>query len=180
MNYDDPSTYHLYFANDDVANGTILTFFNWPNARKGRIGNGQVERIAFRIPKDTRHEWKVHLVTHQIKVEETMLFDRETLEFNDIHGLPLALVETEEDYPSENLQIIGFHGVTLLTGNPEATLNTLVNDMGFNQMKQDENHVHLETVGAWRHHVIVKKVRNEANVQWGWCCTPYCLVSANR
>lgn len=158
VNYDDPSTYHLYFSNGNIENGTILTFFNWPNAHKGRKGNGQVERIAFRIPKNSRDIWKAHLQAHQIEVVETRLFDRETLEFNDTHDLPLALVEADDDNDQTDAQsIIGFHGVTLLSSHPKATLNTLVNDMGLHKVNEDDNVVHVETKGHWQHHVIIKK-----------------------
>lgn len=168
VNYDDPSTYHLYFSNGNIENGTILTFFNWPNAHKGRKGNGQVERIAFRIPKNSRDIWKAHLQAHQIEVVETRLFDRETLEFNDTHDLPLALVEADDDNDQTDAQsIIGFHGVTLLSSHPKATLNTLVNDMGLHKVNEDDNVVHVETKGHWQHHVIIKKESAQMNVRWG-------------
>src|SRR5438309_10655599 len=49
INFDDPGTYHFYFGNDLGAPGTILTFFPWPNAGKGRIGAGEVMATAFSI-----------------------------------------------------------------------------------------------------------------------------------
>ena len=35
VNFDDPSTYHLYYGDDAGTPGTILTFFPWPRARRG-------------------------------------------------------------------------------------------------------------------------------------------------
>lgn len=166
VNFDDPSTYHLYFSNDGVDNGTILTFFNWPNAHKGRIGSGQVERIAFRIPKGAISHWEKHLKAQGIEASRTQLFDRETLEFNDVHELPLALVESESIHDGSQ-DIIGFHGVTMLSADPLATVHTLTNDMGLEKINEDETHIHLETVGDWRHHVMVKKETPETAVHWG-------------
>ena len=51
VNFDDPYTYHLYYSNLSIENGTIITFFPWANAHPGRVGSGQVGTITFRIPK---------------------------------------------------------------------------------------------------------------------------------
>lgn len=36
VNFDDPKTYHFYFADEVGTPGTILTFFPWPNVRQGK------------------------------------------------------------------------------------------------------------------------------------------------
>lgn len=53
INFDDPGTYHFYFGDDIGSPGTILTFFPWPNASKGRTGAGEVIATAFSIPADS-------------------------------------------------------------------------------------------------------------------------------
>ena len=35
VNFDDPTTYHFYFGDELGRPGTILTFFPWPDARRG-------------------------------------------------------------------------------------------------------------------------------------------------
>ena len=35
VNFDDPGTYHFYFGDQRGTPGTILTFFPWPDARRG-------------------------------------------------------------------------------------------------------------------------------------------------
>ena len=35
VNFDDPSTYHLYFGDQAGRPGSLLTFFPWPGAAKG-------------------------------------------------------------------------------------------------------------------------------------------------
>lgn len=52
VNFDDPETYHFYFGNDLAEPGTLITFFPWTTASRGRVGSGQVGRIAFRVPKE--------------------------------------------------------------------------------------------------------------------------------
>ena len=44
VNFDDPEAYHFYYGDGHGRPGTILTFFSWPGARRGRQGNGQVTR----------------------------------------------------------------------------------------------------------------------------------------
>src|ERR671918_3118141 len=49
VNFDDPTTYHLYFGDEIGRPGTILTFFPWPNAPKGYRGTGQAITTSFLI-----------------------------------------------------------------------------------------------------------------------------------
>ncbi len=51
VNFDDPGTYHLYFGDEAGHPGTIITFFPWINAYKGRIGDGQVGVTAYAVPE---------------------------------------------------------------------------------------------------------------------------------
>ena len=52
VNFDDPEAYHFYYGDGHGRPGTILTFFSWPGARRGRQGNGQVTAASFAVPKD--------------------------------------------------------------------------------------------------------------------------------
>ena len=51
VNFDDPETYHLYFGNEGGKPGTIITFFPWPNAYKGKNGGGQVGVTSYVVPE---------------------------------------------------------------------------------------------------------------------------------
>lgn len=62
VNFDDPSSYHLYFGNAEGAPGTLVTFFEWPQAPRGRFGVGGVHHLAFSTPTyDTLLKWKRRL-----------------------------------------------------------------------------------------------------------------------
>jgi glyoxalase family protein len=50
VNFDDPHSYHLYFGNDTGAPGTLITFFEWPRADRGRLGRGTLESIGLVTP----------------------------------------------------------------------------------------------------------------------------------
>jgi glyoxalase family protein len=50
VNFDDPSSAHLYFGDATGAPGTLVTFFEWPSAPRGRYGVGGVHHLAFSVP----------------------------------------------------------------------------------------------------------------------------------
>src|SRR5271168_2594538 len=69
VNFDDPGTYHLYYGDGVGTPGTIITFFPWPKAPRGRHGTGQVTAASFAIPPDALDYWIERLaekgVAHQ-------------------------------------------------------------------------------------------------------------------
>lgn len=152
VNFDDPGVYHLYFANHHMTPGTIITFFPWTNNNYGVKGSGQVGRIAFRISKGSLNYWKEYLLTQNLQVEITQLFGKDTLEFDDIHGLELAMVEGESS--AGHHDIIGFHGSVLLSEHPNATKKLLTNSMGLKEVDSNDQNIHVETVGEEKHHII--------------------------
>lgn len=165
VNYDDTKTYHLYFSNDRAQHDMVLTFFNWPNQYRGRIGSGQVGHLAFRIPKDSMSHWEMKLNANGIQTRQTDSFNQTTLEFEDIHGLTLAMVESDEE--RVNNDIIGFHGVTMLSGNPQATEALLQNDLGLEYIQETDDNVHYQTSGSVHNQIIGKKFVNPQPVRWG-------------
>jgi glyoxalase family protein len=50
VNFDDPHSYHLYFGDQTGRPGTLITFFEWPRADRGRIGRGTLESIGLELP----------------------------------------------------------------------------------------------------------------------------------
>src|SRR5215472_11800963 len=49
VNQDNPTVYHLFYADEDGSPGADLTFFEYPGLTKGRAGAGMIHRIAFRV-----------------------------------------------------------------------------------------------------------------------------------
>src|SRR2546421_13087539 len=48
VNQDDPTVYHLFYADEVGSAGSDLTFFEYPGAIPGRAGAGMVHRITWR------------------------------------------------------------------------------------------------------------------------------------
>jgi glyoxalase family protein len=58
VNFDDPHSYHLYFGDATGSPGSLITFFEWPRADRGRLGRGTLESIGLVTPlvDDEREE----------------------------------------------------------------------------------------------------------------------------
>jgi glyoxalase family protein len=148
VNFDDPGAYHLYFGDEVGHPGTILTFFSWPGAQRGRRGAGQLTSTAFSIPELSLDYWLDRLQNQGVAVEgPTARFNDQVLTFEDPDGLLLELVarpdvELREGWkdgpvPSEHA-IRAFNGITLIERNQERTAATL-NALGFKPVGQEGN-----------------------------------------
>ena len=49
VNQDQPTVYHLFFADEKGSAGSDLTFFEFPGVPEGRAGAGDVHRIVWRV-----------------------------------------------------------------------------------------------------------------------------------
>ena len=49
VNQDDPTVYHLFYADEKGSAGADITFFEYPGAPQGRAGDGMVHRVVFRV-----------------------------------------------------------------------------------------------------------------------------------
>src|SRR5271169_3949078 len=95
VNYDDPTTYHLYYGDGQGHPGTIMTFFPWPGAMKGRIGTGQLTVTSFAVPEESLPYWRERLRKRGVDFAETRSdFGEEMLCLRDFDGLQLELVGT--------------------------------------------------------------------------------------
>lgn len=119
--------------------------------------------------------WEMKLNANGIQTRQTDSFNQTTLEFEDIHGLTLAMVESDEE--RVNNDIIGFHGVTMLSGNPQATEALLQNDLGLEYIQETDDNVHYQTSGSVHHQIIVKVCKPTTCTLGWWHLPSYCMVS---
>src|SRR3954447_26133257 len=52
VNQDNPTVYHLFYADENGDPGSDLTFFEYPGIPEGRAGDGMVHRIVWRVAAD--------------------------------------------------------------------------------------------------------------------------------
>jgi len=131
VNQDDPTVYHLFYADEKGSAGADITFFEYPGAPKGRAGDGMVHRVAFRIGAEESLDFWQKRVGGEIG-------DR-SLVFHDPEGLALELVvdDTGEapltsnapDIPEEH-RLRGFAGARAYASQPERS-ERMLNALGF-------------------------------------------------
>jgi glyoxalase family protein len=139
VNQDDPTVYHLFYADERGSAGSDITFFEYPGARPGRAGAGMVHRVVFRVASEEALEfWAERLGQEGVSVSRSDA----SLTFSDPEGLDLelAVVETEDDpltaehpeIPAEH-RIQGFDRVRAFTRDPEASRSFLEGALEFTQ-----------------------------------------------
>src|SRR3954467_12822524 len=57
VNFDSPSAYHLYFGDEQGSPGSILTWFEFPGARRGRPGAGMIHTIELGVGSESSVEF---------------------------------------------------------------------------------------------------------------------------
>lgn len=167
INFDDPGTYHLYFGNSHGEPGTIMTFFPWEDAYKGKIGDGQVGVTCYAVPTGALPFWERRLAKYNIPFEKTERFSELYLQFDDPHGLHLELVERAEGKENgwgvsgtdPGTAIKGFGGATLFTANAEKTAELLEEVLGFEKVGEEDDLMRFQSAASIGNIVDVKLSR---------------------
>lgn len=88
VNFDAPSTYHLYFGDEAGTPGSAITYFEWPGMTRGRPGIGGTHHYALTVADgEALLRWKRRLTDHGLKVDGP--YDRHyftSIYFNDPDG----------------------------------------------------------------------------------------------
>jgi glyoxalase family protein len=120
VNFDAPRTYHLYYGDETGQPGSLLTFFPWRRATKGRHGTGQGSAVAFSIPQEAIGYWVERLKQNGVAYDGPKVrFDEEVLSFQDPDGLELELVtdaQAESFNPWEKGSIPAKYAIRRLFG----------------------------------------------------------------
>lgn len=147
VNFDDPGTYHFYFADDRGTPGTIVTFFPWPHGAAGRRGSGQADTVSFAVPEHSLGFWMRRLEAARIGFEgPERRFDEYVITLADPDGLPLELIavpgltaannQNGSAIPVEHA-LQGLHGVTLVESQGRRTDVFFRETLGFRVMARD-------------------------------------------
>src|SRR5262249_31785875 len=123
VNQDDPTVYHLFYADEEGTPGSDITFFEDPGAPRGRAGAGMVHPIQWRVASaDALAFWEDRL--------DDAVRDDTGVTFEDPEGLRHRLVvSTVDDAPlvAEHPEIPaehalqGFDAVRAYSASPEAS-----------------------------------------------------------
>jgi glyoxalase family protein len=135
VNQDDPTVYHLFYADERGDPGSDITFFEYPGARQGRAGAGMVHTVRWRLGSEEALDfWQRRLDNHVLSRDEGRLT------FVDPEGLrhELAIVETSDepllaDHPEvpAELALQGFDGVRAFAADPDRSRSFLEHTLEF-------------------------------------------------
>ena len=131
VNQDDPSVYHLFYADERGSAGADITFFEYPGAPRGRAGDGMVHLVSFRVGShDSLEFWEQRVGGER---------SENALVFEDPEGLKLELLVDDSgdepltadapDIPPEH-RIRGFAGVRAYASQPDRSTR-LLEALGF-------------------------------------------------
>ena len=154
VNQDDPTVYHLFYADEKGSAGSDITFFEYPGARRGQAGAGMIHRITWRVGSEEALDfWEERLRAHG--VEPTREDGRLRFEDPEGLGLELAVVSTDDpplvaehpEIPAE-LALQGFDSVRAYSAAPDASRTLLEETLGFEPRGDNEWEVRGEQRGG--------------------------------
>lgn len=154
VNFDDPGTYHLYYGDESGRPGSLLTFFPWPGARRGRAGLGQVAVTQLAIPMAALGFWLERLARHGVAYEGPVArFDEKVVSFADPDGMLLELVAHErsaalpgwDGVVPGDVSIRGIHAATLWVADFDASARVLTETLGHREVARHETTVRFES-----------------------------------
>jgi len=187
VNFDQPDAYHLYFGDEEGTPGSILTWFEFPGAWRGRAGAGMIHTIELGVASDRALGfWAERLERHGYAPERR----GERLRFEDYDGLAFELVVAagnpplradHPEVPAEHA-ILGVEGARAYAPDPGAPHPLLTDTLGFTdlgggayRLDGDERHVtwtydaapaERGRMGAGTVHHIAWASRDEDHLAW--------------
>jgi len=141
VNQDDPTVYHLFYADEEGSPGADITFFEYPGARRGRAGAGMIHTIVYRVGSaEALDFWAERLTAEGVRAERPS----GSVVFADPEGVRLELTVAEvpdEPLVAEHPEIPrehalqGFEGVRAFSDAPERSRRLLEEALGFEAVK---------------------------------------------
>jgi glyoxalase family protein len=137
VNQDDPTVYHLFYADEEGRPGSDITFFEYPGVRRGRAGAGMIHTIRWRVgSQDALDFWETRLAPEGVPIsrkDEGLVFEdpeglRHELAVAQVPDAPL--VAEHPDIPQEHA-LQGFDGVRAFSTRPDASERLLAEALGF-------------------------------------------------
>lgn len=93
VNFDAPDVYHLYYADEVGTPGTVLTFFPFPNARRGKKGTGEISAVSFSVPSYSLGYWRIRFAEHAMPFDGPRTkFGHEYISLLDPDGMKIEIV----------------------------------------------------------------------------------------
>jgi len=137
VNQDDPTVYHLFYADEEGSPGSDITFFEYPGIRRGRAGAGMVHAVQWRVASSEALDfWEKRLASE----DGPMSREDGRVAFEDPEGLrhelvagawpDEPLVAQHPEIPAE-VALQGFDGARAFASDPDESRDLLEDAMAF-------------------------------------------------
>ncbi len=162
VNFDAPDVYHLYYGDAEGTPGSVMTYFPFPNAGRGRPGVGEVGTTVFAVPEGALPFWQERLAAMGVaNIGQETRFGEDRLTFDGPDGDGFALVEQPGDSRSPwgeggvpaDQAIRGFHSTAMRLADIGAT-SELLRFMGYTKADSAEATTRFVRDGGNGAHVI--------------------------
>jgi len=156
VNFDAPDVYHLYYGDEKGSPGTILTFFPFPDARRGKRGTGEINIVSFSVPSNSLQYWMNRLAELAINFDGPKnKFGHEYISLLDPDGMKIEIAADTNadsiegwfngDVPAEH-SIRKFFSSTFYLSDAKPTEKLLTQVMGA-KLIASEGNVRRYTLG---------------------------------
>ncbi len=144
VNFDAPDVYHLYYGDETGSPGSVMTYFPFPHAARGRPGVGEVGTTSFTVPVGSLAHWSTRLADMgATDLATDVRFGENRLLFKGPDGDAFALVEGEDDRDpwtgngvGAEIAIRGFHSADMRLQDDGASAE-LLKFMGYEAVDRD-------------------------------------------
>jgi glyoxalase family protein len=143
VNQDDPTVYHLFYADEAGTPGSDITFFEYPGVRRGRAGAGMIHTIDWRVGSEAALDfWQERLRAEAdavVREEGAVAFEdpeglRQRLVVSAVGDAPL--IAEHPEVPAEHA-LQGFDAVRAYTAHPKSSQALLEETLGFSPIDGD-------------------------------------------
>ncbi len=175
VNFDAPDVYHLYYGDEVGSPGSVMTYFPFPDAARGRPGTGEVGTTAFSVPEGSLGYWHQRLAAKGADgLRESTAFGANRLEFAGPDGDGFALVEvpddtrapwTGTDVPAD-AAIRGFHSAAIRL-NDTGALAELLGFMGYQKQDSSDGTTRFVVPGGTADTIDLEEMPNIAHAAQG-------------
>ena len=150
VNQDDPTVYHLFYADEKGSAGSDITFFEYPGAGAGRAGAGFVHTVVWRVASSEALDFWAARLGVEREGDVVRFADPEGLQ----HELVIASVRDEPliaEHPEipAAVALQGFEGVRAYARNAELRSGPFLDAIGFERNAGTTWEARGESRGGW-------------------------------
>ncbi|MEO1026353.1 MAG: VOC family protein, partial [Pseudomonadota bacterium] len=156
VNFDNPDVYHLYYGDEAGSPGTVMTYFPFPHAARGKAGTGEVGRTSFAVPYGSLDAWVERFTALDVDgLSRDSRFGENRLLFRGPDGEGFALVEADGDDTLAwagqgiplDMAICGFHSAEMRLADGAQSAE-LLHFMGYEQVEAQDNVMRFQVPGS--------------------------------